>query len=89
MENGLKPIEAFHSDIANNLVRWANQGPTVYYETADYWYEFKLQQNDRLVTMRRFDSKNNETSSWANLSSMDGMGKKWLINKMDKRVAAC
>jgi len=94
MENGLKPIETFYSDISNNIVRWAAEGKTIYYETSEYWYSMELLHNgpmdyEAAIVMRRFGiDTNEEIWSLANQHSIDGLGKKWLINLKDKRVPA-
>jgi len=95
MDNGLKPIEAFYSDISNNLVKWAHDGEgTVYYETKEYWYCFKYapvssvsDQDFGIVVMRRFSiDSNDEISDFANKHSLEGLGKKWLFKMKDKQV---
>jgi hypothetical protein len=70
--NGLKPIEAFYSDISNNLVKWAAKDDCVYYETKNFWYRFQIEATDvgemaGIVWMRRFeiDSKD-EICDFAN-----------------------
>ena len=44
LEGGLKPVEAFCSDIKQNLLRWAvdAHAATIFYRTPDYWYMFQL-----------------------------------------------
>ncbi len=94
MSNGLKPIEAFYSDISNNMVRWAADGDSVYYETKEYWYRFTVESNDDeydhtdgIVWMRRFNlDSSKQLCYFANKTSIEGLGKKWLFDKSDKRV---
>ena len=93
MPNGLKPIEAFFSDISNNLIVWAAKDDSIYYETKDYWYRYQVEcpnkahdlydhtDYDGIVWMRRFDKdSSNEITDFANKHSVVGLGKKWLMN---------
>ena len=97
MPNGLKPIEAFYSDISNNMVRWAASGDSVYYETKEFWYRFTVERDTRadgdylgldgIVWMRRFALDSSEQITYfANKTSIENLGKKWLFDKQDKRV---
>ena len=97
MPNGLKPIEAFYSDISNNMVRWAAGGDSVYYETKEFWYRFTVERDapsqfddrglDGIVWMRRFALDSSEQITYfANKTSIENLGKKWLFDKQDKRV---
>ena len=89
MPNGLKPIEAFFSDISNNLIVWAAKDDSVYYETKDYWYRYQIESTDvgrdaEIVWMRRFDKNSSEEiASFANKHSVVGLGKKWLMEFAD------
>jgi len=94
MPNGLKPVEAFYSDISNNLVKWAAKGDATYYETKKYWYCFKLENTSRfdtnfgIIWMRRFNiNSSSEICDFANKHSVVGLGKKWLFCLKDKRVS--
>lgn len=93
LPNGLKPIEAFYSDISNNLVKWATHENTIYYETNDYWYSMTVERPEHepegVIIMRRFNIETNEElCDFANRHSIEDLGKKWLINLTDKRVPA-
>ncbi len=92
MPNGLKPIEAFYSDISNNMVRWAAGGDAIYYETNEFWYRFMVESTndeyDGIVWMRRFNLDSSEQICYfSNKHSITKLGKKWLFDKADKRVA--
>ena len=89
MPNGLKPLEAFYSDISNNLIKWAAGGDSVYYETKDYWYRYQAEDTDvgreaGIVWMRRFDKDSSEEiTAFANKHSVVGLGRKWLMEFAD------
>lgn len=84
----LKPIEAFCSDIYNELVAWSVEGDSIWYKTPKHFYEFKLVREENLVLMTRFDNGTwRRIDDWANLSSVKDMGSEWLLQKhADKRV---
>jgi hypothetical protein len=79
--DGLKPIEAFCSDIMNDLVQWSYTEDAIWYKTKKHFYEFRLDKKEKgLVLMTRFDNGTwRRVDDWANLSSVKDMGKVWLL----------
>lgn len=76
-ENGLKPIEEFCTDIANNLELWAAKNKVVKYRTKNYLYHFSL--DGKIVRMRKMHITGGFMSEdWANVSSLCDIGKEWL-----------
>lgn len=60
MPNGLKPQDAFYSDIKRHLIKWAAKDDKDYYETENYWYCFIQTNNvfgklEGSLSIRRFD----------------------------------
>lgn len=89
--DGLKPIEAFCSDIAQNMTEWACSGNSIFYKTKEHWYEFRLEDKGEwkgVVFMTRFDIHTwRRLDSWANRSSVqDVVGRKWLATQTARRV---
>ncbi|KKK70073.1 hypothetical protein LCGC14_2927640, partial [marine sediment metagenome] len=79
LEGGFKPIEAFCNDIRQNLIYWASEGDSVFYQTPDYWYIFQYvptveafrgtelegrKMGGHIVYMTRY---RNETGTWERL----------------------
>ena|SRR6516225_1628156 len=87
---GLKPIEAFCSDISDNLTEWAFCRESIFYKTPEHWYEFRLETKGDyrgVVWMTRYDTHSwARLDSWANRSSVESMGKAFLAERMDKLV---
>jgi len=80
--DGLKPIEAFCSDISNDLVMWSYEGDSIWYRTKKFFYEFRLDRKENLVFMTRHGNGSWERiDDWANLSSVRDMGKSWLLKE--------
>ena len=93
MPNGLKPLEAFFSDISNHIVRWAARSDgEIYYETKEYWYRFAFENTDvgrmsGIVWIRRFElDSNKEITIFTNKQNISNMCQKWHFNKIDNKV---
>ena len=93
LPNGLKPSEAFFSDISRNLIRWAsNVDKTIYYETKDYWYRFMFENTDvgkmsGIVWLRRFDiDSGTEMTVFSNKRDMTHLSMKWKFITIGKEV---
>jgi len=84
---GLKAIEAFEGDIANNLIKWAFTDNSIYYDCGQYWYCFTLVPERKVVTCTRFERGTwKRWDTWMNAHSCY-VGKKWLAEKhKDKYV---
>lgn len=81
----MKPIEYFVNDIQHNLVEWSYEGEDIFYRTKKNWYHFS--KDGTLVTMTCYSNDSfNRIDSWANLHSVDYMGKEFLSKHMDKKV---
>ena len=71
---GLRPFEAFYSDIANHLVRWAQEdGHTQYFETKKYWYCFGSERlriggdvfsHGGVIHLQRFELNSSNAVQW-------------------------
>lgn len=84
LPNGLKPAEAFFSDISQHLVRWATDAEdTTYYETKDYWYRFMFENTDvgrmsGIIWLRRFEIDSpEEMTVFTNRASHEFWAGKW------------
>ncbi len=102
LENGLKPIEAFCSDIQRHLICWAAEANSIFYRTPDYWYVFQLVDGmtvfsdiewtgyktmGNIVWMTRYRNESWERfDDWANPHSVEHLGRKFLQGHQDKRV---
>lgn len=102
LENGLKPIEAFCSDIQRNLICWAVEGDSIFYRTPNYWYVFQLVPGERvfnhifwsgyktmgkIVWMTRYRNESWERNDdWANPHSVKHLGRDFLQGYPDKRL---
>lgn len=96
MPNGLKPSEAFFSDISNNMVRWAYSGSeldlVLYYETKQYWYRFELEDTDvgrmgGIIWIRRFERDSpKEITIFVRDEQIHSMRAKWKFNTTSKNM---
>ena len=97
MEDGLKPIEAFCSDIKRNLINWAIEGNTIFYRTKEFWYMFQLETaakifgpllgSGKIVWMTRYRNGSWErVDDWANPHSVEYIGKNFLKDQPDKQL---
>lgn len=83
----MKPIEYFVNDIKFNLVEWGSEGNDIFYRTKMNWYHFHFNKEDKLVTMTCYsNTRFARIDSWANLHSVEDMGKEFLSKHLDKRV---
>ena len=87
MSNGLKPSEAFHSDICNYLVKWAAADGAIYFETKRFWYCFMMEDTDvgnmaGIIWMRRFElDSSNSISCFINKTNRESLRRKWKFDK--------
>jgi hypothetical protein len=79
----MKSIEFFTTDITTDLQEWSVEGQTsIWYRTSKYWYVFECRtvQGIDLVFMSRFCRRSyRRWDDWANRSSVEGIGRKWLL----------
>lgn len=85
----MKPLEFFSNDIYKNLQEWTVFGERVIlYRTIRYWYWFQFENENgfKIVYIARFDNNSwRRWDSWANLTSVEFMGKKWLMQEEQKK----
>jgi len=97
MDHGLKPAEAFFSDISNNLVSWATEPSpdeehVIYYETYKYWYRFAFENTNvgrmsGIVWLRRFElDAPTEITVFANKRDMSTWADKWKFDTDGKKI---
>lgn len=93
LENGMKPFEAFFSDIRQNLLCWTIETicgfKSVWYVTNDYIYRAKMNtgENKNLVIITRFSRHTWERlDTWVNASTAEAIGKNYLNNMPERRV---
>lgn len=84
----MKPIEYFMADIINNLKSWSADQSAIFYKTKRCWYMFERnEQHPNVVNMSCFGiSSWQRFDTWANLHSVESLGKGFLAKHRDKRV---
>lgn len=82
----MKPIEYFMNDIHKNLIEWACDSKNIFYKTKLNWYMFCINEEHKtLINMSCFSNSSWErVDDWANKSSVDCLGKEWLLNDLNK-----
>jgi len=88
LEGGLKPIEAFCSDIQQNLIGWCSPNDeSIFYRTKTYIYEFHFNNELNIVEITRFNlDKLGRLDSWANVHSVISFDRSFCRKNMDKYV---
>lgn len=88
LDDGLKPVEAFCSDIMQNLVAWGHRPhESIYYRTKDYIYQFYFNSQYKIIEMTRWHlRKYDRLDSWANMHTVAPVGSTFCKANVNKWV---